>query len=106
MCQQHLPKKILTAFCHSPRHSSGHQRTHRDHFSDAVQIIIPELTKDAHLKAWGGKTMHHVTYILNMTHVHHLLIGFMIVLLRESLFMNQKWAQAVDMNQGLNLGSI
>jgi hypothetical protein len=52
-----------------------------------------------------GKWVQHEKDILNMTPLWNLLIGFVIVFLRETLF-NKKKAQAVDMNHGLNLGVI
>jgi hypothetical protein len=48
----------------------------------------------------------HAKDILNMAPLCCLLIGFVIVLLRETMFMKKNWAQAVDMNHGLNLGGI
>jgi hypothetical protein len=36
----------------------------------------------------------------------HLLVGLVVVLLRETIFTKKKWSQAVDMNHGLNLGGI
>jgi hypothetical protein len=53
-----------------------------------------------------GKWVHHAKYILNMTPLRYLLIGFVIVFLRETLFTKKIWAQAVNMNHGLNLGGI
>jgi hypothetical protein len=41
-----------------------------------------------------------------MAPLHHILIGLVIKYLRETLFMKHKWAQAVDMNHGLNLGDV
>jgi hypothetical protein len=41
-----------------------------------------------------------------MTPLRHLLIGFVIVLLCETLFTTQNGAHAVDMNQGLHLNGI
>jgi hypothetical protein len=41
-----------------------------------------------------------------MTPMRYLLIGFVIVFLHEPFFTTTKWAQAVDMNHGLNLGGI
>jgi hypothetical protein len=48
-----LQKQFLTAFCHSPKHTGGQQRTHRDHFAEAIKTLIPTHTKDAPLKLWG-----------------------------------------------------
>jgi hypothetical protein len=53
-----------------------------------------------------GKWAQHAKDILNMTPLRYLLIGFVIVFLRETLFTKKKWAQAVDVNHGLNLGGI
>jgi hypothetical protein len=44
--------------------------------------------------------------ILNLAPLRYLLIGFVIVLLRETMFAKQNWAHAVTMNHGLNLGGI
>jgi hypothetical protein len=46
----------------------------------------------------------HAKYVLNMAPLLHLLIGLMSVLPRATLFAKHKWAHAVDMNHGLNLG--
>jgi hypothetical protein len=51
------------------------------------------------------KWVHHVNDILIMPPLWYLLIGFIIVFLRETLF-TKKWAQAVDMSHSLNLGGI
>jgi hypothetical protein len=48
----------------------------------------------------------HANVILNMARLRYLLIGFVIVLLRETLFTKHPWAQAVAMNRGLNLDGI
>jgi hypothetical protein len=53
-----------------------------------------------------GKWVQHAKDILNMAPLRCLLIGFVMVLLRETLFTKKKWAQAVDMNHGLDLGGI
>jgi hypothetical protein len=45
-------------------------------------------------------------YILSMAPLCYLLIGFVIVILRDTMFRKQKWVQSVDMKHGLNLGSI
>jgi hypothetical protein len=52
-----------------------------------------------------GKWAQHVKDILNMTPLRYLLIGFVIVFLRDSLF-TKIWAHAIDMNHGLNLVGI
>jgi hypothetical protein len=44
--------------------------------------------------------------LLNMRPLRHILIGLVVVPLRDTLFTKQKWAQAIDMNHGLNLGGI
>jgi hypothetical protein len=41
-----------------------------------------------------------------MSTLRYLLIGFVVVFLRETLFTTKKSAQAVDMNHGLKLGGI
>jgi hypothetical protein len=38
--------------------------------------------------------------------LRHLLVGHVVVLLRETIFTKKKWAQAVYLNHGLNLGGI
>jgi hypothetical protein len=53
-----------------------------------------------------GKWAQHVKDILKMTPLRYLLISFVIVFLRETLFTKKKSAQAVDMNHGLNLGGM
>jgi hypothetical protein len=52
-----------------------------------------------------GKWVHHAKDILNMTPLQYLLIGFIIVFYVR-LCLQKKWAQAVGMNRGLNLGGI
>jgi hypothetical protein len=56
----------------------------------------------------GGrsKRFQHANDLLNMGLLRHLMIGLVILLLRETMFTKKKWAQAVDMNHGLNLGVI
>jgi hypothetical protein len=51
------------------------------------------------------KCVQHAKCILNMAPLRYLLIGFVIVFLRETLF-TKKWSHAVDMNQGLNLSGL
>jgi hypothetical protein len=41
-----------------------------------------------------------------MIPLRHLLLGLVIVFLRETMFTRKKWSQAVDMNHRLNLGGI
>jgi hypothetical protein len=41
-----------------------------------------------------------------MIPLQHLLIGFVIVFMRDTMFTKKKWDQAVDMNHGLNLRGI
>jgi hypothetical protein len=53
-----------------------------------------------------GGWQQHATYLLNMCPLRHLLIALVIVLLRGSLFTKKKWARAVDMHRGLNIGGI
>jgi hypothetical protein len=53
-----------------------------------------------------GKWAQHAKDILNMTPLRYLLIGFVIVFLRDSLFTKEKWAHAIELNHGLNLGGI
>jgi hypothetical protein len=51
-----------------------------------------------------GKWRQHAIDILNMRPLKHLLIALVIVILRETLFTQKKWARAVDMHHGLNFG--
>jgi hypothetical protein len=53
-----------------------------------------------------GKWVQHAKDLLNMHPLWHILSGLVVVLLRETLFTKKKWARAVDMNHGLNLGGI
>jgi hypothetical protein len=53
-----------------------------------------------------GKWIQHAKDLLHMSPLRHLLIGLVIVFLRETMFTRNKWAQAVDMDHRLNLGGI
>jgi hypothetical protein len=53
-----------------------------------------------------GKWIQHAKDLLHMIPLRHLLIGLVIVFLRETMFTRKKWSQAVDMNHGINLGWI
>jgi hypothetical protein len=45
-----LRKQLIAAFCHSPRHYGGQQRTHRDHFAESIRILTPAVSIDTPLK--------------------------------------------------------
>jgi hypothetical protein len=53
-----------------------------------------------------GKWFVHAKDLLNVKQLMHLLVGIVVVLLCGTIFTKKKWAQAVDMNHGLNLGGI
>jgi hypothetical protein len=53
-----------------------------------------------------GKLIQHAKDLLHMSLLQHLIIGLVIVFLRETMFTRNKWAHAVDMNHGLNSGGI
>ena len=57
-----LHKCFLTAYCHSPRHAGGQQKTHRDCFVDHIKKIIPETSKDAPLKEWADIALNKVSW--------------------------------------------
>jgi hypothetical protein len=48
----------------------------------------------------------HANDLLNIKPLSHLLVTLVVVFLRETIFTKKKWAQAVDMNHGLNLCGI
>jgi hypothetical protein len=40
--EKELHTSFLTAYCHSPRHVGGHQKSHRDLFIECVRNILPD----------------------------------------------------------------
>jgi hypothetical protein len=53
-----------------------------------------------------GKWIQHAKDLLHISPLRHLVIGLMILFMREIMFTRKKWVQAVDMNHGLNLVGI
>jgi hypothetical protein len=47
-----LHKSFLTAYCHSPRHVGGQQKSHRELFIECVRTILPDTPTSAPLKTW------------------------------------------------------
>jgi hypothetical protein len=47
-----LHKSFLTAYCHSPRHVGGQQKSHRDLFIECVRTILSDTPSNAPLKTW------------------------------------------------------
>jgi ribosomal 50S subunit-associated protein YjgA (DUF615 family) len=53
-----LHKSFLTAYCHSPRHVGGQQKSHRDLFIECVRTALPYPPKSAPLKTWIHEAQH------------------------------------------------
>jgi hypothetical protein len=50
--EEALQTYFLTAYCHSPRHVGGQQKSHRDLFIECVRTILPDTPASAPLKTW------------------------------------------------------
>jgi hypothetical protein len=50
--EESLHKSFLNAYCHSPRHVGGQQKSHRDLFIECVRTILPDTPTSAPLKTW------------------------------------------------------
>jgi hypothetical protein len=50
--EKSLHKSFLTAYCHSPMHVGGQQKSHMDLFIECVRTNLPDTPTRAPLKTW------------------------------------------------------
>jgi hypothetical protein len=74
---------------------------------ESKQILTPSIFMHVYAFVRGHrKWVQRTKDLLTMRPLWHILIGLVVVMLHETLFTANKWAQEVDMNHVLNIGSI